>query len=199
MQSNPPAARFPTLPVQITAGLATERSRSRRMCQPFLSQCGGNGWQGGTSCCGSMCYVQSEYRSQCRDDCPWDWECARSAQSQSSHTGERSWFTPSHEGKNPFSSDAMASAAADPNVQSLIVLLKLMGVLLLLACCSFARIRLAALRAKVQASCDPEQCDETVEMIDDAPQRPKRKGKVSKDVNRAAKFASGRPGRAVRR
>lgn len=181
------------------------------MCQPFMSQCGGNGWVGGTSCCGSTCYSQTEYHSQCRDDCPWDWDCSRASQFQGTQQQQRSWFTSSHEARNPFDSDAMESAAADPNVQSLFMLLKLMGVLLLLAACSFAKIRLNALRSKVAASRDPDQCDETAEMIDDAaaPKLPRRKAKSSKDAMRTAKVALAKaerdppkkraPGKVVRR
>lgn len=39
-------------------------------------QCGGEGWNGPTSCMEYPCYPRSKWFSQCRPDCPDTWLCA---------------------------------------------------------------------------------------------------------------------------
>ena len=184
-------------------------------CQPFYAQCGGNGWLGGTQCCGSTCYRNSEYHSQCRDDCPPDWECARSQQLE---MDGQSWFTPSNPGKNPFEGVSLTGLEQDPRMQTLFSTLKIMAGLLVLVCCSFLRIRMRALQDKVRASRDPDQCgEEAMQMMSDAapPARRKAKAKQPSKPQLQAKGSvvprsggrgdaserthSARPGKAVRR
>ena len=132
-----------------------------------------------TDCCGSTCQRQSEYHSQCRDDCPWDWDCAHpnTAHGADDSTQDSWWCVGGHcDGatatpKNPFAGVSLQNLESDPKVQSLLTLLKVVAIVLALACCSFIRIRLKAMLATAQArqlrGTDDEE--EAMDMIRERP------------------------------
>ena len=41
------------------------------------AQCGGKEWQGPTRCIHSFCQKRCDYYSECRLDCPEEWQCSK--------------------------------------------------------------------------------------------------------------------------
>jgi len=69
-----PTTTNPTTQAPTTTGC------SEPTCAAAMAQCGGKSYSGPTECCdaGYMCYKQGRWYSQCRQDCPDNWNCAKS-------------------------------------------------------------------------------------------------------------------------
>ena len=79
---SPPPSPNPPPPPSMPPPSPPPSPPSPPPCLPRSAKCGGHGWTGLTNCCMeggpfayTSCIKQNEYRSQCRDDCPPDWDC----------------------------------------------------------------------------------------------------------------------------